>query len=395
MRLRPLIHTFAHCSIGTAAAILCTANAPQALAAPADTTWHTTSVEGTDYYNLSLLRAFYKLSTPATAPKDGSCVISNPFFKLTLKEGAREAIIGGYKCMLTHPVRKATDGNLLVSRTDVVKLIDPVLRPTYIAERREVQTVVIDPGHGGPDEGNRTPRFYEAQYTLALAQDLAAELQKRGFKTVLTRRADMQTTDAERVATARAARHAIFISLHANGGHPSLHGIETYCAAPLTPGNKALEGNRHDEANAALAFTLHSHLVGSTAATDRACRRTGYSLLNTLNCPGAIVQVGFATNEEEAARLQDAAYRNNIIQGLANGIAAYKKAIAPGAAIADTVLPATPPPTPVAATKPAPPKNTQDKTSGNSSKKNNTANKSSRRRNSSRQPSRRRRNGRR
>lgn len=395
MRLRPLIHTFAHCCIGTAATILYAASTPQAVAAPADTTWQVTAVEGVDYYNLSLLRAFYKLSAPATAPKDGSCVISNPFFKLTLKEGSREAIIGKYKCTLTHPVRKATDGNLLVSRTDVVKLIDPVLRPTYIAERREVQTVVIDPGHGGPDEGNRNARFYEAQYTLALAQELAAELHKRGFTTVLTRRNDIQTTDAERIATARAARHAIFISLHANGGHPALHGIETYCAAPLTPGNKALESNRHDEANAALAFTLHSHLVASTAATDRACRRTGYSLLNTLNCPGAIIQVGFATNEEEAARLKDAAYRNNIIQGLANGIVAYKKAIAPGAAIADTSLPTTPHPAPVAATKPEPAKKTQDKKANTSPPQNNKANKSSRRNSSSHKTSRRRRNGRR
>lgn len=400
MSLRPILRTFALCCTGMGAFLLCTAAAPQAAATQTNATWQTSTVDGVAYYNLSLLRAFYKLSAPAAAAKDGSYVISNPFFKLTLRAESREAVIGGCKCTLTYPVRRASDGNLMVSCTDFVKLIDPVLRPTYIAERREVQTVVIDPGHGGPDEGNRTPLFYEAQYTLALAKELAAELEKRGFKTVLTRRADVQMTDAERIATARAARHAIFISLHANGGHPGYQGVETYCIAPLTPGKQALEGNRHDEANAALAFALHSHVIGSTKAADRACKRTAYSLLNTLNCPGAIVQVGFATNEEEAARLLDTTYRNNLVQGLANGIEAYKKAIAPGAAIADTVLPAAAPT--VDATPPKPTTSTPDKTTkptaaksnktGNkaNNKNNKTNNKSSGKNNRSRRSNRRR-----
>ena len=41
------------------------------------------------------------------------------------------------------------------SNMDLHKIIDPVLRPTYITNRRSFNTVVIDPGHGGHDSGTR------------------------------------------------------------------------------------------------------------------------------------------------------------------------------------------------------------------------------------------------
>ena len=41
----------------------------------------------------------------------------------------------------------------MVSRVDLAKLIDPVLRPNFIQNAGDFRTVILDPGHGGIDTG--------------------------------------------------------------------------------------------------------------------------------------------------------------------------------------------------------------------------------------------------
>lgn len=353
-------------------------------------TWTPTEVNGTAYYGLNLLRTFYKLSS--AEPKKGSTqqVIRNSAFSLALTPDSREATISGYRVQLSAPAVKDAAGELMVSVTDFVKLIDPVLRPTYIAERRDVQTVVIDPGHGGTDSGNKTAFINEGEYTLKLAQELAEELKKRGINTVLTRNGNHDLSDTERVKIADSTRNAVFVSLHLNSGRSDVQGIETYTIAPATPHKRAMAGNRLDAANAALAFAIQSHTVAATKATDRACRRAHYTLLNTINCPAVMVMVGYATNEKEATALATDAYRAELVKGLANGIATFKTAIRPGATITVPTPPrvAEPAPEPKEISKPAEPEkkkpaaDTKKKNTGssNKNKRNTNRNNSSTRR---------------
>ncbi len=352
--------------------------------------WTPTEVDGTDYYGLNLLRTFYKLSS--AEPKKGSTqqVIRNSAFSLGLTPGSREATISGYRVQLSAPVAKDAAGELMISATDFVKLIDPVLRPTYIAERRDVQTVVIDPGHGGTDTGNKTAYINESEYTLKLAQELAAELKKRGINAVLTRNGNHDVSDTQRVKTADGTRNAIFVSLHLNSGRSDTQGIETYTIAPATPQKRAMAGNRLDAANAALAFAIQSHTVAATKAPDRACRRAHYTLLNTINCPAVMVMAGYASNEKEATALNTDTYRAELVKGLANGITAFKAAIRPGATITVPAPPriAEPAPEPEQVSKPTdtekkkPEANTKKKPAGNAdkNKRSNTRRSSSSRR---------------
>lgn len=347
------------------------------LTARADTTaWETSTIGEHEYYSLEHLRNFYKLTTP-TKKKKGSNEVSiiNSAFNLRVTPGSRELLIGGYRCRLMHAVQQREDGELLISKTDYVKLIDPILRPTYIPERRNVQTVIIDPGHGGTDPGNKSPLITESIFTLQLAQELAAALQQQGLQVVLTRDTNRNLSDAERVKVEEQHRDAIFISLHLNGGRSDVFGIETYTAAPQEPKNKAMQANRYDAANAALAFALHSHAVNATKAPDRAVRRAYYTMLNTVTCPAAMVMVGYATNKEEATQLLSDEYRANLVQGLAQGILAFKAAISTTAQIIPPPPVATPPPAP-AAPEPAKTdkgKKPQKAASSSSSKKSSTS----------------------
>ncbi len=332
--------------------------------AAADNWQQNAATEGsTDYLKLEDLRSFYKFTTDTLDRKSGIRRISNGTTTLTFGPEPRELSIHGVRCRLSHPAQTNARGECLISRADVVKLIDPVLRPTYIARRREVKTIVIDPGHGGHDVGLQTPQVREADCTLSLARQLATMLRQRGYEVLLTREDNQYLSDQRRIDCANGAANAIFLSLHLNSGRSDFHGIETYTVTPFAPSAStpaegappaettssmgSMPGNEQDCANIALAFALQSSLIATTGAQDGGCRRTRYSLLSSVRCPAAIVELGYATHEEEGAALNTEDYRSTLALALANGVDAFARAIKPGATPPVTVAPPPPAPTPV------------------------------------------------
>ena len=321
---------------------------PPAPAAPAEP----------EYVSMEQLRSFYKLLPQASKNAAGVRTVANVGTALSFGPGKRELSIGGYRWQLSYPVKEDISGDLLISKVDMVKLIDPVLRPTYISDRRLVRTIVLDPGHGGYDSGTSTEYANEVDYTLQLAQELKESLSKRGHNVVLTRTHNRHVSPQQRVAMANEADAPIFISLHLNSGRSDIRGIETYCAAPAMPGLAELPANKHDAANAALAFALHSSLIAATGATDGACRRAEFNLLNSVDCPAALLQLGYATHKEEAALLSTPEYRAKLVAAITDGVSTFARAINPDATIAPApeAEPEPPAPQPVAAPAPAPAK---------------------------------------
>ncbi len=325
------------------------------------------------YVRLEDIRSFYKFAPDTLERKSGVRRVSNGSTTLTFGPGPREMSLHGVRLLLSHPAKVNEKGEFILSKTDIVKLLDPVLRPTYIAKRREVKTVVIDPGHGGHDVGQQTPQVREADCTLSLARQLATQLQQRGYETILTREDNRYLSDQQRIDRANTAANAIFLSLHLNSGRSDYHGIETYTVTPYAPveaagspaptesqptppaadGATPMPGNEQDAANTALAFALQSALIHATGTQDGGCRRTRYSLLSSVRCPAAIVELGYATHEEEGAALNTEEYRSTLATALANGVDAFARAIKPGARPPVTAAPPPPPPTPVKVDKPA------------------------------------------
>lgn len=303
--------------------------------------WNTTSVENVGYVPLEDIRSFYKLMPIAQLKGSGTRAVGNGTITLIFGPGSREVSIHGLRCTLSHPTRPDDKGDLLVSKTDLLKLIDPVLRPTYIAGRKNIKTVVIDPGHGGHDSGTVTDYTREAHVALMVAGKLAGELRQRGLEVKLTREVNQHVSDQSRLDMANRAADALFISLHLNSGRSDVSGIETYTVAPAAPGETERPANEYDAANAALAVALQSALVTKAEAKDGGCRRAHYSLLSSLHCPAALVELGYATNEAEAERLNSDEYQSKLALALADGIAAFAAVMNP-----ETQLKALPPPPP-------------------------------------------------
>ena len=335
-----------------AQAVAAQAEAPPAAQQPATVgDWHVREVDGVEYLPLEDLRGFYKLMPlqPKGRRVAGQRLLGNGEVTLVLGPEPREIRIHDRLCLLTYPVLEDSSGDLLVSKMDVLQVIEPVLRPTYIANRSAVRTVVIDPAHGGHDTGTVTPYAREADVALVVATKLGAELRKRGFEVVFTQEQNQYQSPQGRVDKANAVPAAIFISLHLNSGRSDMKGVQTYTMTPAAKNEKPLPGHEFSKCSMALAMALHSSMVEKAEAADGGCRRARYSLLNSLRCPAVMVEMGYATNPEEGTRLSTEEYQMKMATALASGVEAFARVMNPATNLEVQKAPVveTPPPAPV------------------------------------------------
>lgn len=174
--------------------------------------------------------------------------------------------------------------------------------------------IVIDPGHGGMDEGGSYGEIWEKDVNLQLALALSDKLTDMGYEVVLTRQ-DNETKVSleERVEIANRQQADLFLSIHQNvSGEPSVHGLETYYCEKDTEGNKRF------------AILLHNGAVEKTDAKDRGLKENSklYVLRETF-MPACLIETGFLTNEKEREALCSEEYQKKLVEGMAQGIDLY------------------------------------------------------------------------
>lgn len=304
---------------------------PVSQSAPDVGSWHERVVDGVTYFPLEDLRSFYKLMPlqPKGRRVIGQRNLGNGEVTLSFGPEPRELRIQERLCILSHPVVEDASGDLLVSRADVLQVIEPVLRPTYIPTRAAVRTVVIDPGHGGHDTGTVTPYAREADVALVVATKLGSELKKRGFEVVYTQEQNQYLSPQGRVDKANATPAAIFVSLHLNSGRSDVKGSQVYTMAPVTRDEKPLPGHAYGQSSMALAMALQSALVEKAETEDGGCRRAHFSFLNSIRCPSVMVEMGYATNPEEGTRLATEEYQIKLAGALADGVESFARVMNP------------------------------------------------------------------
>jgi N-acetylmuramoyl-L-alanine amidase len=317
--------------------------APVALATPAG--WEVAKHEGRDYVSVDSLRRFYNFTK---ASRDGNAIVlENPKVEMRIKVGGNECLMNGVKFVFTHKVTTIGD-KAYISRMDLAKLIDPVLRPNFIKSAGDFRTVILDPGHGGKDPGATNPLGTEADYNLKLANRIRPLLEARGFKVVMTRKSDLFLSLQERVDLANAIReNAIFISLHFNSGGREARGIETFTLSPpgvshYGRGLKASDlqtraGNHHDSANIALATSVHGSMLRRLQKNtfDRGIKRARFSVLSGVRHPAILFEGGFMSHPYEARLIGNDAYQNALANGMVDAIMKYRFAVGrkPGPAL--------------------------------------------------------------
>jgi len=118
--------------------------------------------------------------------------------------------------------------------------------------------IVINPAHGGTDEGARAGNgLVEKNVVLIFARMLRSEFERQGFRVVMTRNDDSNPSYEDRAAVANAYRDAIFISLHVSSTG-QLGAARTYSYQFSSPIAVVSAATAADAANAAGAGAVSS-----------------------------------------------------------------------------------------------------------------------------------------
>ena len=242
----------------------------------------------------------------------------------------------------------------------------PVLAPSP-PPASKAKTVVLDPGHGGVEEGAKGPGgLLEKNATLALTKTVQEVLARRGYHVVTTRSSDATVGLDDRAAAANAAKADVFLSIHCNASRAATaHGTEVYYlsldasdraaallaesenAAPVATPNTAdknaavrdldlilwdLAQNQHLSASARLAEIVQADFNRLLGITTRGVKQAPFRVLIGVNAPAVLVEIAFITNPDEETRIGSDEFRRQVADTLAGSVDTYFRtadAIAP------------------------------------------------------------------
>ena len=327
--------------------------------------WETATSNGRDYVTLRSFCAFYGFYYGVSG---GDYFTSrSTTHSIRLKLGNSDIYLDGVHYVLSFPIGSG-EHDWLVSRMDVIKLFDPILRPTEIGDRHTIRGVVIDPGHGGTDNGAASSLGYEKTYTLQTAFILEGLLRAAGLKTVMTRRTDVFVDLYERAHIASLYPDYAFVSIHYNSASPEAHGLETYCLAPRGAASTSsaylsradifkLPGNDGDAQNILLASLVHSEIIrlnpGDPSA-DRGVKRARFVVIKQNVLPAILVEGGFVSNHLEARRVDREDYRQHLAEAIARGVIRFANVMGDrNIPLPEEIAPAAPKPVSVAPPAPS------------------------------------------
>lgn len=298
--------------------------------------WEIKSFAGRDHVSLEEIASFYGLGE-ATSPDSNTRKLKGSNRELVATINSREMEIDGIKHWLAFPVIEE-NGRVYVSRMDLGKTLEPGFRPALIPDFPMVSTVVLDPGHGGRDNGACSPYELEKNFALDVARRVRNELQKAGLRVILTRNSDSFVELADRAAVANRLKKVIFVSLHFNAAdaNRAANGFEIYCVTPRGAPSTAYEqirmrdmvgenGNEHDIHSFALANAIYHAMHGRMEMFDRGVKRARFAVIRLAGVPSVLIEGGFLTNAADARKVASKQWRDNYAAAISRGILEYKK----------------------------------------------------------------------
>jgi N-acetylmuramoyl-L-alanine amidase len=174
------------------------------------------------------------------------------------------------------------------------------------------KVVVIDPACGGGDSGNEANGLSEAAIVEDLAVRVEGRLAATGVRTFLTRgaMADSPLDDESRAHFANETGANLMVSLHVDA-HPN----------PLARGVSAFYyGIERDSTGSAIgeqfAGLIQREIVARTDLQDCRTHRKTWSLLRHTRMAAVWVELGYITNDGDAARLADSDFRDVVAEAI-------------------------------------------------------------------------------
>jgi N-acetylmuramoyl-L-alanine amidase len=222
----------------------------------------------------------------------------------------------------------------------------------------KVGRIVIDPGHGGHDQGTQGAKgLVEKDLVLDVAQRVGKLIEDNlGAEVIYTRTDDTFIPLEGRTALANERKADLFLSIHANSSqYPRIAGVETFYLN-ITTSQDALDVasrenatsqksvfelqdiihkiTMHEKADESREFAMRvqTALFGFTSRNvpgekNRGIKKAPFVVLLGANMPSILAEIGFLTNAREEAQLKKSEYRQKLADALYRGVSRYAESL--------------------------------------------------------------------
>lgn len=175
--------------------------------------------------------------------------------------------------------------------------------------------IAIDAGHGGSDPGSSGNGLVEKNITLIVSKKVEKALEKQNVKVLMTRTNDTFVGLQERVNIAEREKVDALVSIHTNAfSSGSANGTETWYSL-ASASTKASDSKQ-------LATFIQNRLHKDLNTTNRGVKTANFAVLRT-TFPSALVELGFITNQQDAAKLGSDRHQQIAADAIAAGIVDY------------------------------------------------------------------------
>ncbi len=316
---------------------------------------------------------FVKITTARTVKLEKT-VHSNPFIKALdwiRKHSECTLIITTADSRFSYDTFSIKDPpQLFINIRPEVKILQdekPAVAPARSGQRTNIKssrtpaqgksTIVIDPGHGGPETGAKG-KFgtLEKNITLAVSKKLKAIIERKlAFNVILTRDEDVEISLEQRTALANYHNAFLFISIHANSSfRGKASGPETYFLSASSTDREArrlaflenngselggeIEGSDKDDIkmilwdmaqsaflreSSLLAEQIQKELNGLLKTRDRGVKQAPFYVLAGVACPAVLVETAFLSNPSEEKKLTSEKFQTQLAQAIFRGLVQF------------------------------------------------------------------------
>ncbi len=284
-----------------------------------------------------------------------------------------DQLVGRYR---TYTADEGREIVVVLEEEQVSTMPDPVPRghanvnidqgPVDVTNRIDVQTVVVDPGHGGHDVGAVSRRgIMEKDVNLGVAKELRRYLEKESdLKVILTRDNDSYLELNDRAEIANSSSGDLFLSLHCNSWfNDGARGLETYFLSPAQsdwaksveaaenqagrpaghegdPGDVEfivweLVQNRFISSSSQLAETVQNEVTRDLGMPNRGVRQAGFRVLVGAYMPAILIELGFLSHAQEEKKLGERTYQRELAKAIGDAILTYSAQMGSGGEVAN------------------------------------------------------------
>ncbi|MBM3106411.1 N-acetylmuramoyl-L-alanine amidase [Pseudomonas sp. V1] len=234
----------------------------------------------------------------------------------------------------------------------------PAIKLTPVPSGKRDIVIAIDAGHGGEDPGASGSRGqHEKDIVLSIAKELQRQINReKGFRAELTRTGDYFIPLRKRTEIARKKGADLFISIHADAAPSkaafgasvfalSDRGATSETARWLADsenrsdliggaGNVSLDDKDRMLAGVLLDLSMTASLSSSlnvgqkvlgnmgriTPLHKRRVEQAGFMVLKSPDIPSILVETGFISNANEAAKLATASHQQSLARSIHSGV---------------------------------------------------------------------------